>query len=152
MAWQASFLADGESVADRAQAMPFRSLKNALRQSIPFTRKGKLCALALVGSGQRLCQLPQVPTVAKLGLAKLNARGWTGVVLRQSMPPAVVAQLHAAVVKAVQPPEVMERFGDFVVTAVLQSPAGFSRFIQPEQNQVLVDGLWLCRPDHPHPG
>ena len=94
--------------------------------------EGKLRALAVVGSDKRLRQLPQVPTLAELGLGKLNAPGWTGVVVRQGTPPAVVAQLHAAVVKAVQSPEVMERFGEFAVTPAPQSPAEFSRFIQSE--------------------
>jgi len=100
--------------------------------SLPYVREGKLRALAVVGSDKRLRQLPQVPTLAELGLAKLNAPGWTGVVVRQGTPPAVVAQLHAAVVKAVQSPEVMERFGEFAVTPAPQSPAEFSRFIQSE--------------------
>jgi tripartite-type tricarboxylate transporter receptor subunit TctC len=100
--------------------------------SLPYVREGKLRALAVVGSDKRLRQLPQVPTLAELGLGKLNAPGWTGVVVRQGTPPAVVAQLHAAVVKAVQSPEVMERFGEFAVTPAPQSPAEFSRFIQSE--------------------
>lgn len=100
--------------------------------SLPYVREGKLRALAVVGSDKRLRQLPQVPTLAELGLGSLNAPGWTGVVLRQGTPAAAVAQLHAAVVKAVQSPEVMERFGDFAVTPAPQSPADFSRFIQTE--------------------
>ena len=100
--------------------------------SLPYVREGKLRALAVVGSDKRLRQLPQVPTLAELGLGKLNAPGWTGVVVRQGTPAAVVAQLHAAVVKAVQSPEVMERFGDFAVTPAPLSPAEYARFIQSE--------------------
>ena len=100
--------------------------------SLPYVREGKLRALAVVGSDKRLRQLPQVPTLAELGLGKLNAPGWTGVVVRQGTPAAVVAQLHAAVVKAVQSPEVMERFGDFAVTPAPMSPTEYARFIQSE--------------------
>lgn len=100
--------------------------------SLPYVREGKLRALAVVGSDKRLRQLPQVPTLAELGLSKLNAPGWTGVVVRQGTPAAVVAQLHAAVVKAVQSPEVMERFGDFAVTPAPMSPTEYARFIQSE--------------------
>lgn len=103
--------------------------------SLPYVREGKLRALAVVGSDKRLRQLPQVPTLAELGLGKLNAPGWTGVVLRQGTPPAVVAQLHGAVVKAVQSPEVMERFGDFAVTPAPLSPVEFSRYIQSENER-----------------
>lgn len=100
--------------------------------SLPYVREGKLRALAVVGSDKRLRQLPQVPTLAELGLGKLNAPGWTGVVVRQGTPAAVVAQLHATVVKAVQSPEVMERFGDFAVTPAPMSPTEYARFIQSE--------------------
>jgi len=100
--------------------------------SLPHVREGKLRALAVVGTDKRLSQLPQVPTMSELGYAKLNAPGWTGVVLRQGTPAAVVEQLHAAVVKAVQSPEVMERFGDFAVTPAPQSSSDFGQFIQAE--------------------
>ncbi|MDD0809236.1 tripartite tricarboxylate transporter substrate binding protein [Curvibacter sp. RS43] len=103
--------------------------------SLPHVREGKLRALAVVGTDKRLSQLPQVPTMGELGYAKLNTPGWTGVVLRQGTPAAVVEQLHAAVVKAIQSPEVMERFGDFAVTPAPQSPAEFSQFIQSETDR-----------------
>lgn len=100
--------------------------------SLPLVREGKLKALAVVGSEQRLPQLPNVPTVAELGLPALNAPGWTGMVVRSGTPAAIVQRLHDEVAKAVQSPEVAKRFGDFGIVAAPQSPAQFAEFIRTE--------------------
>lgn len=103
--------------------------------SLPHVRDGKLRALAVVGSEQRLAQLPQVPTIAELGHPGLNLAGWTGVVVRSGTPAPIVAQLQAAVVKAVQSDEVIQRFGDFAVNPAPMASAEFARFIQAETDR-----------------
>lgn len=100
--------------------------------SLPLVREGKLKALALVGSDKRLPQLPNVPTVAELGLPTLNAPGWTGVVVRSGTPAPLVARLHEEVVKAVQSTELAQRYGEFGIVAAPQSPAQFADFIRTE--------------------
>ena len=100
--------------------------------SLPYVQEGKLRALAVVGADKRLERLPQVPTLAELGLPGLNASGWTGVVVKAGTPADIAAQLHQAVVQAVQSDEIKRRFGDLGVTPAPQSPADFARFIQTE--------------------
>ncbi len=100
--------------------------------SLPYVQEGKLRALAVVGADKRLERLPQLPTLAELGYPGLNAPGWTGVVVRAGTPADITAQLHQAVVRAVQSDEIKRRFGDLGVMPAPQSSADFARFIQSE--------------------
>lgn len=103
--------------------------------SLPYVQEGKLRALAVVGTEQRLERLPQVPTLSELGYPGLNAPGWTGVVVKAGTPADIAEQLRHAVVQAVQSEEIKRRFGDLGVTPAPQSPADFSRFIQTETDR-----------------
>ena len=103
--------------------------------SLPYVQEGKLRALAVVGSDQRLERLPQVPTLAELGWPGLNAPGWTGVVVKAGTPADIAEQLRQAVVLAVQSDEIKRRFGALGVTPAPQSPADFARFIQTETDR-----------------
>lgn len=105
---------------------------DVIANSLPLVREGKLRALALVGSDKRVAQLPGVPTMAELGLPQLNTPGWTGVVVRQGTPALVVSQLHDAVVKAVQSPEVAQRYGELGLVVAPQAPEAFAAFIRAE--------------------
>ncbi len=100
--------------------------------SMPYVLEGKLRALAVVGSEKRLDKLPQVQTLTELGYPALNMPGWTGVVVRAGTPGDAMAQLHAAVVQAVQSDEIKRRFGDLGVVPAPQSSADFARYIQTE--------------------
>ncbi len=103
--------------------------------SLPYVQEGKLRALAVVGTEQRLERLPQVPTLSELGYPGLNAPGWTGVVVKAGTPADIAEQLRHAVVQAVQSEEIKRRFGGLGVTPAPQSPTDFSRFIQTETDR-----------------
>ena len=105
---------------------------DVIANSLPLVRDGKLRALAVVGSDKRVPQLPSVPTMAELGLPQLNAPGWTGVVVRKGTPAPVVRQLHDAVVKAVQSPEVAQRYGTLGLVVAPQEPEAFAELIRTE--------------------
>ncbi|NDY91819.1 Bug family tripartite tricarboxylate transporter substrate binding protein [Ideonella livida] len=100
--------------------------------SLPLVRDGKLRALAVVGSHQRLSLLPQVPTVAELGLPALNLPGWNGVMVRRGTPEPVLARLHQALLAALQAPEVAQRYQPLGLTLAPQSPEAFGDFIRQE--------------------
>lgn len=61
----------------------------------PHIQAGKLVAYAVTG-GQRSSQLPNVPTVAEIGLAQLTTTVWFGLTAPKDTPPAVVRQLTEA--------------------------------------------------------
>ena len=80
---------------------------NAL-EVLPHVKSGKLKVLAVL-SPNRTAIYPDVPTIAESGYAGFEASVWYGLVAPAATPKAIVAQLHAAVQKALQTKEVRER-------------------------------------------
>lgn len=100
--------------------------------SIPLVREGKARALAVVGSDKRLAQLPQVPTIAELGLPALDVPGWTGMVVKSGTPEPIVDRLHDELVKAVQSPDVVQRYTELGLVVAPSSRADFTKLIRTE--------------------
>jgi tripartite-type tricarboxylate transporter receptor subunit TctC len=75
----------------------------------PFITSGKLRALA-VTSAQRNSALPNVPTVAEAALPGFSVLEWLGLFTTAGTPAPVIERLNAAASKALQNPEVVERF------------------------------------------
>lgn len=72
--------------------------------SLPFIKSGKLRAFA-VAYPKRLTALPNVPTFTELGYPALNEVGWMGLWSTPGVPPAVVAKMREATLKALQSPQ-----------------------------------------------
>lgn len=100
--------------------------------AIPLVREGKVRALAIVGSERRLAQLPQVPTITELGMPALDVPGWTGMVVRAGTPEAVVNRLHDELVKAVQSPDVVQRYTELGLSIAPSSRTQFAELIRSE--------------------
>ena len=82
--------------------MMFDNLPSAIGQ----IQAGKLRALA-VTTAQRSTALPDVPTLAELGMAGFNVSAWFGVAAPAGLPAPVVARLSEALQKVVTQPEVV---------------------------------------------
>ncbi len=65
-------------------------------------------ALAVTGS-KRSSLLPDVPTVAEAGVPGYENNVWFGLWAPKKTPPAIVAKLHAELVKALATPEVKSK-------------------------------------------
>ena len=74
----------------------------------PHAKAGKLRVLTVL-SPTRTAIFPDVPSIAEAGFAGFEASVWYGFIGPAGMPPAVVAQLHAAIQKALIVPEVRDR-------------------------------------------
>lgn len=74
----------------------------------PHIKAGKLTAYATTGA-QRSPQLPEVPTVAELGLPQLETTVWFGLNGPKGLPPAVVRRLIDAHRKVAASPEFKTR-------------------------------------------
>lgn len=72
-------------------------------------RAGKLRALAATGS-TRWDGLPEVPTVAEAGVADFDVRSWMGLATTHGTPRSPVERLNAAMLRALQVPEVRAKF------------------------------------------
>jgi tripartite-type tricarboxylate transporter receptor subunit TctC len=99
--------------------------------SIGHARAGKLKALA-TSSRARWSALPDTPTFTELGVPDFVIENVTGLVAPAGTPPAVIAQIHAAAVKALQSPVVRERFASLGVEAVGNTPEQFATFIRED--------------------
>jgi tripartite-type tricarboxylate transporter receptor subunit TctC len=74
---------------------------------MPYAKTGHLKVLA-VTSAARLPALPEVPTMAEAGQADFVIGFWNGVLAPAGAPPAVIAQLGAALLKVMADAKVQE--------------------------------------------
>ena len=97
----------------------------------PHIASGRLRALA-VTSPRRIAQLPDVPTVAELGVPGFEAQAWWGVLAPAGTPPAMIARMNAEIAKALKLPAVQERMTQMGVDLSASSPEELGKFIAGE--------------------
>ena len=96
---------------------------------LPLIQGGKLKALA-VSSQKRSSQMSDVPTVAEAaGLPDFNVVAWIGLVARAGTPPEIANRLAAEAQKALQNPELRERYQTLGMDPVSSSPAELQRIM-----------------------
>ena len=93
-------------------------------------RAGKVRALA-VTTAKRLAQLPDVPTIGAT-VPGYEASGWCGIVAPKGTPGSVVDKLNVAVNAALTDPKFRQRLDDLGVSALMQSPGNFGKYIIEE--------------------
>ncbi|MDP9899328.1 tripartite tricarboxylate transporter substrate binding protein [Variovorax ginsengisoli] len=92
---------------------------------------GKLRVLAVSGP-QRWPGLPNVPTVAEQGVPGYDVRSWAGLMAPAGTPVAIVEQLNAAVIKALEVPSVRKRLEDMGGEARSSTPAEMKTMVSDE--------------------
>lgn len=92
-------------------------------------RGGQMKAFGIT-SAQRSPVLPDVPAVAEQGLPSYDIQFWSGLLAPARTPAPAVARIHHATVQALQTPEVRERFRQFGLVLVGNSPAEFREIVQ----------------------
>jgi tripartite-type tricarboxylate transporter receptor subunit TctC len=92
---------------------------------------GTAVALAVTG-GERMPQLPQVPTFRELGHPDVVFDTWQGLVAPRGLPPFVLARLHHEVAGALRHPSVVRSHEEQVNAVVAGTPAEFERLIVEE--------------------
>ena len=102
----------------------FASALNALS----LIKAGKLRALA-VTSARRSALAPELPTISESGLPGFEVVGWYGLVAPAKTPKAIVQKLNAALNRALESPDLIER-----LHAVGLEPVGGT----PEQATALI--------------
>ena len=105
---------------------------DTMLSAMPQVKTGKLRALA-VTSAQRSPAAPDLPTVAESGLPGYEAIAWNGLLAPAGTPTEVIAKLNAEVKKALEAPEIKERFAAQGFGAAWNTPARhYAAFIQSE--------------------
>ena len=93
---------------------------------------GKKIKPLAIAAAKRSPQLPDVPTLAELGIKGVDAGVWFGAVARSGTPAPDIAKLNEAFLKALNDPEVLKRFSDQGMQAFPSTPAQFGSFMQSE--------------------
>jgi tripartite-type tricarboxylate transporter receptor subunit TctC len=96
-----------------------------------FIKGGKIRPLA-VANPTRLPQLPDVPTFAELGLAKVEASAQVGVVAPAGTPAEVVNALQKQIAAAINQPAVKQKLIDFGIEPVGSTPQQYADLIKTE--------------------
>ena len=99
--------------------------------AMPFVKAGKLKALA-VTSPQRSPAAPDVPTIAESGLPGYEVFAWNGLLAPAGTPKAVIAQLSEELKRAMQLPQVKEKFSAQGFAASWNTPEQFGGFLRGE--------------------
>ena len=100
----------------------------------PLIAGKKLKPLAIAAT-KRSPQLPDVPTLAELGIKDVDAGVWFGAVAKAGTPAPAITRLNAAFLKALGDPEILKRFSDQGMQPFPSTPAQFGSFMQSEVNR-----------------
>ncbi|MDA8453299.1 tripartite tricarboxylate transporter substrate binding protein [Acidovorax sp. GBBC 3334] len=101
---------------------------NAVMQ---YIKGGKMRALA-VTSPRRSPVLPDVPTLAEVGVKNVEVASWQAIVAPKGLPAAVREKAHAAFTEALNDPKVREPFVSIGFEIVANTPEQFAAFQRQE--------------------
>ena len=99
--------------------------------AMPFVKAGKLKALG-VTSPARTPAAPEVATIAESGLPGYEVLAWNGLLAPAGTPRAVIAVLNEELNKAMQLPQIREKFSAQGFSASANSPEQFGSFLHQE--------------------
>jgi tripartite-type tricarboxylate transporter receptor subunit TctC len=92
---------------------------------------GKLRALAIT-SAKRSASLPDVPTMVEQGFTNFVTDNMNGVFLPAGAAPALVARLHADILKALATPDLRERLQAQGLEPVGDTPQAFAAYVKQQ--------------------
>lgn len=104
---------------------------NNMFDALPHIRSGKLRGLA-VTSTTRQAQLPDLPTLAELGLTGYESGPWNGLVAPARTPPEIIARLASAVQRIVREPAFQERMLEIGSVPIGDTPEQFRAHVNVE--------------------
>lgn len=138
----------------QAQQVPYKGTAEALTDLVagrvdycfcpignvlPLAKDGKIGMIA-VGSSRRASGAPDTPTTEEAGVPNSSYDFYVGMGVPAKVPRDIVARLHSEVAKAIQSPEMRERFAKLSVDAHVLTPEQFDAQIRDEvaSNAALV--------------
>jgi tripartite-type tricarboxylate transporter receptor subunit TctC len=109
---------------------------NVLASDIPgaleHVRAGKLRALAVTGS-TRMPMLPEVPTVAEVGVPEYEGVGFLGIMVRAGTPRDVIDVLNREINRALASPEIANHIATNGLVAGGGTPEDFAAFLKRDK-------------------
>jgi tripartite-type tricarboxylate transporter receptor subunit TctC len=99
--------------------------------ALPHLRSGRLKALAVL-SAQRIAALPELPTVAELGVAGVEVSAWQALFVPRGTPEPIISRLSEELRRALSQPELRARLEDFGLEVAPGDPAALARMLKAE--------------------
>lgn len=96
-----------------------------------FVKSGRLNALLVTGA-KRAPAMPDAPTVLEAGMPQLELYGWGGFMAPPSTPRSVIDKLAAAIVQAMQAPDVQQSMHDAGSENIAGTPEQFAAFLKSD--------------------
>jgi tripartite-type tricarboxylate transporter receptor subunit TctC len=98
---------------------------------VPQIRAGKVRAIGLA-SKERNPAVPDVPTMAELGLADFEVGTWSGLIAPRGLPADVLKKINDAIADVVNDPAIRKRLIDEGTEIRTMSPQEFAAFMRAE--------------------
>jgi tripartite-type tricarboxylate transporter receptor subunit TctC len=102
-----------------------------LPASMPHIKSGRLRPIA-VTTAARYPGMPEIPTVAESGVPGYEASAWFGVMVPAGTAREVISRLNAEINRAVNLPDMRERFAQQGATPAPGTPEDFGAWIRSE--------------------
>ena len=106
-------------------------------QTIPYIKDGRVIAYGTT-TLKRLPAIPNVPTLDEQGLKGFEVKVWHGMYAPKGTPKPILDKLNAALIKALNSPEVKQRLADANIDIVpphKMSAAGLKAHLEAEINK-----------------
>ena len=97
----------------------------------PHVKAGRVRGLG-VSSLRRSLIFPDIPTIAEAGVPGYETNSWGGMVVPTRTPRAIVTKLNAEINKALQSPELRERYAAIEAEPTGGTPEQFAAFVKTE--------------------
>jgi len=107
------------------------AMYDQIATAMPHIKAGKLVAIG-VTTAKRSAIAPEIPTIAESGVPGYEATTWHGLFAPAGTPKDVIDKLNAEVVKALNSPDVIEKFKANGIDPVSSTPQQFGAFVQSE--------------------
>jgi tripartite-type tricarboxylate transporter receptor subunit TctC len=105
-----------------------------LASGLAFIQSNKVRVLA-IGTPKRSPVLPDVPTLAELGVTDSDVFAFQGIVGPAGIPPAVVTRLNQELNNALSNPAVVKKFTDFGMETLASTPDQFKAMARDESKR-----------------
>ena len=105
-----------------------------LASGLPVIQSGKVRALA-IGTAKRVATLPDVPTLAEVGVPDTEVYAFQGILGPAGLPAPVTQRLNADLNKALANPAVVKRMQDFGMEALPGTPEQFRAMARAESKR-----------------
>ncbi len=120
----------GQAVTD-AVAGHFPIFFTVVPTVASYIKQGRLVAIAVAGD-KRSPALPDVPTIAELGVPDFNVSSWYGILAPAKTPKAIVDRLQREIAQVLAIPEIRDRYLNNAFDPIASTPEEFAAQIKAD--------------------